>query len=131
MKKKETEVRRKRVVVLLNPDEYQRLQQYQMKTTEMTIANYLRKVALKKPVLVKYRNTSVDDFLRQMLELKTELRVLGNNYSQAVNKLHMLEKIPEFRSWLVVYEHGRQAFLYKVEQIHVRITRLYELWLQK
>jgi hypothetical protein len=131
MKKKETEVRRRMVVVRLNPEEYQQLQQFQEQTTETTISNYLRKVALQKPVLVKYRNSSADDFLRDMLELKRELSSLGNNYNQAVKKLHVLEKIPEFRSWLMIYEHSRQAFLQKVEQIHVRITRLYELWLQK
>ena len=119
------------VVVRLNPQEYEQLQKFQEQTTEKTISNYLRKVALRKPVLVKYRNTSADDFLRDMVELKRELSALGNNYNQAVKKLHVLEKIPEFRSWLMIYEHSRQAFLAKVEQIHVRITRLYELWLQK
>jgi hypothetical protein len=131
MKKKESEVRRRMVVVRLNQEEFQQLQKFVEQTTETTISNYLRKVALGKPVLVKYRNASADDFLRDMLELKRELSALGNNYNQAVKKLHVLEKIPEFRSWLLIYEHARQALLQKVEQIHVRITRLYELWLQK
>jgi hypothetical protein len=131
MKKKEREVRRRMVVVRLNEREWERLQYFQKMTTEATVSNYLRKVALSKPVLVKYRNATADDFLRDMLELKRELSALGNNFNQAVKKLHVLDKIPEFRSWLTVYEHSRQAFLQKVEQIHQRITRLYELWLQK
>lgn len=131
MKKKESEVRRRMVVVRLNEREWERLQYFQKMTTEATVSNYLRKVALSKPVLVKYRNATADDFLRDMLELKRELSALGNNFNQAVKKLHVLDKIPEFRSWLTVYEHSRQAFLQKVEQIHQRITRLYELWLQK
>jgi hypothetical protein len=131
MKKKESEVRRRMVVVRLNEREWERLQYFQKMTTEATVSNYLRKVALNKPVLVKYRNATADDFLRDMVDLKRELSALGNNYNQAVKKLHVLDKIPEFRSWLMVYEHSRQAFLQKVEQIHQRITRLYELWLQK
>lgn len=131
MKKKECAVRRKMVVVRLSQEEYRQLQQFQQQTTETTVSNYLRKVALNKPVLVKYRNATADDFLRDMLELRRELSALAGNYNQAVRKLHLLEKIPEFRSWLSIYEHSRQAFLAKVEQIHMRITRLYELWLQK
>lgn len=131
VKKKEAEVRRRMVVVRLSESEFERLQYFQKMTTEATVSNYLRRVALSKPVVVKYRNATADDFLRDMLELKRELSALGNNYNQAVKKLHVLEKIPEFRSWLTVYEHARQAFLQKVEQIHLRITRLYELWLQK
>ena len=131
IKKKETEVRRRMVVVRLNEGEWERLQYFQKMTTEVTVSNYLRKVALSKPVVVKYRNATADDFLRDMLELKRELSALGNNYNLAVKKLHVLQTIPEFRSWLMVYEHSRQVFLQKVEQIHTRITRLYELWLQK
>jgi hypothetical protein len=131
MKKKDREVSRRMVVVRLNEGEYERLQYFQRMTTEATLSNYLRRVALNKPVMVKYRNTSADDFLRDMLELRRELNGLSDNFGQAVKRLHVLEKIPEFRSWLTVYDHSRQAFLQKVEQIHMRITRLYELWLQK
>lgn len=131
VKKKEADVRRRMVVVRLSEGEYERLQYFQKMTTEATVSNYLRRVALNKPVVVKYRNQTADDFLRDMLELKKELSTLGNNYNQAVKKLHLLDKIAEFRSWLLVYEHSRQAFLQKVDQIHMRITRLYELWLQK
>lgn len=131
VKKKETDVRRRMVVVRLSEHEYERLQYFQKMTTEATLSNYLRKVALSKPVVVKYRNATADDFLRDMLELRRELSALGNNFNQAVKKLHVLDRIPEFRSWLMIYEHSRQAFVQKVEQIHARITRLYELWLQK
>jgi hypothetical protein len=131
MKKMESEVRKKMVVIRLNEDEFEQLQTLQEQTTEKSISNYLRKVALQKPVLVKYRNTSADDFLRDMMELKNELSTLGSNYSRAVEKLRLLDKIPEFRTWLTVYEYTRQAFLSKVEQIHQRITRLYYLWLHK
>lgn len=131
VKKKETDVRRRMVVVRLSEHEYERLQYFQKMTTETTLSNYLRKVALSKPVVVKYRNATADDFLRDMLELRRELSALGNNFNQAVKKLHVLDRIPEFRSWLMIYEHSRQAFVQKVEQIHARITRLYELWLQK
>ena len=45
------------------------------------------KLCLQKPVTVKYRNQSADDFLQAMLELKKELSAIGNNYNQAVHKI--------------------------------------------
>ena len=131
MQKMETEVSRKMVVVRLNQSEYFQLRKFQAETTEKKISSYLRKLALQKPVIVKYRNTTGDEFLGDMLSLKKELHALGNNYNQAVRKLHMLEKIPEFRTWILIYESSRQAFLAKVQEIHLRVTQLYEQWLQK
>jgi hypothetical protein len=131
MKKKESEVRKKMVVVRLNESEDQLLQKFVRQTTEKTVSNYLRKLALGKPVTVKYRNASADDFLRDMLELKKEISAIGNNYNQAVKKLHILEKIPEFRSWILMHEKDRMAFLTKVTQIQTRVQQLYDQWLQK
>ncbi|WP_206683265.1 plasmid mobilization protein, partial [Escherichia coli] len=70
------------------------LEKFQQKTTEKDTSSYLRKVALQKPVTVKYRNESADDFLLDMLNLKKELNAIGNNFNQAVHKLHILDKIP-------------------------------------
>lgn len=130
-RKKEGAVRRRMVVMRLSEAEYERLLYFQQMTTEATVSNYLRRVALNKPVVVRYRNTSADDFLRDMLVLRRELSALGSHYEQAVKELQLLRALPEFRAWLTIYEHARQAFLQKVEQIHTRTTRLYELWLQR
>lgn len=131
VKKKEADVRRRMVVVRLSEHEMERLQYFQQMTTEATLSNYLRRVALSRPVVVKYRNATADDFLRDMAELKVELTALVRHFSEAVTKLHALRTVPELRCWVVVHEHARQALMEKVEQIHVRIKRLYELWLQK
>ena len=34
---------------------------------------------------------------------KKELNAIGNNFNQAVHKLHLLDKIPEFRVWISHY----------------------------
>jgi len=60
----------------------------------------MRNVSMQKPVMVKYQNQSTYDFLSQMLELKKELNAIGNNFNQAVHKLHILDRIPEFRAWI-------------------------------
>jgi hypothetical protein len=131
MKKLESEVRRKMVVVRMNETEFNQLEKFQQKTTEKDTSSYLRKVALQKPLIVKYRNESADDFLMDMLNLKKELNAIGNNFNQAVHKLHILDKIPEFRVWLQQYDGLQKILISKVEEIKLRMNQLYEQWLQK
>ena len=131
MKKLESEVRSKMVVVRMNETEINQLTKLQGKTTEKDTSAYLRKVALQKPVTVKYRNESADDFLLDMLNLKKELNAIGNNFNQAVHKLHILDKIPEFRVWVQQYDGLQKVFISKVEEIKLRMNQLYEQWLQK
>lgn len=131
MKKLESEVRRKMVVVRMNNTEFNQLEKFQQKTTEKDTSSYLRKVALQKPVTVKYRNESADDFLMDMLNLKKELNAIGNNFNQAVHKLHLLDKIPEFRVWVQQYDGLQKTLISKVEEIKLRMNQLYEQWLQK
>lgn len=131
MKKLESEVRSKMVVVRMNENEVNQLTKLQQKTTEKDTSAYLRKVALQKPVTVKYRNASADDFLLDMLNLKKELNAIGNNFNQAVHKLHLLDKIPEFRGWVQQYDGLQKVLISKVEEIKLRMNQLYEQWLQK
>ena len=131
MKKSEREVRRKMVVVRMNETEFNQLEKFQQKTTDKDVSSYLRKVALQKPVMVKYRNESADDFLLDMLNLKKELNAIGNNFNQAVHKLHILDKIPEFRIWINQYDGLQKVLISKVEEIKLRMNQLYEQWLQK
>lgn len=131
MKKPESEVRNKMVVVRMNEAELNQLTKQQGKTTEKDTSSYLRKVALQKPITVKYRNESADDFLLDMLNLKKELNAIGNNFNQAVHKLHILDKIPEFRVWVNQYDGLQKVLINKVEEIKLRMNQLYDQWLQK
>ncbi len=131
MKKKENGVRNKMVVVRMNASEFEAAEKIRKRTTEKYLSTYLRKLSLQKPVLVKYRNQSADDFLESMLELKKELGAMGNNFNQAVHKLHLLEKIPEFRIWVQQYDQLHQAFITQTAQINCKVNQLYEQWSQK
>lgn len=131
MKKLENEVKKKMVVIRMNESEFEQAEKFRKKTTERYLSTYLRKLSLQKPVAVKYRNQSADDFLKQMLELKNELHAIGNNFNQAVHKLHLLDKIPEFRVWINQYDGLHQAFIDKTEQIQIKVNELYEQWLLK
>ena len=131
MKKPETDLRKELLKVRVSEREKMRLKTLQKQTTERSLSNYVRKVVLQKPVIVLYRNKSADDFLKDMLALKKELAGIGDNFNQAVHKLHLLEKIPEFRLWIQQNDGLQKSLVGKVEEILSRVTQLYEQWSQK
>jgi hypothetical protein len=131
MKKPENEVRKIFIKIRMNDDELKQVKKKQQQTTERSLSEYIRNVSMQKPVTVKYRNQSADDFLKQMLELKKELNGIGNNFNQAVHKLHILDKIPEFRFWIQQYDGLQKSLVSKVEEIKLKVSQLYEQWLQK
>ena len=85
---------------------------------------------LGKPVTSTYRNQSLDDFMAEAMRLRNELNGIGNNFNQAVKKLHTLHQISEFRSWIITYELEKQTVLNKVEEIKNHIQKIAEKWLQ-
>ncbi len=131
MKKEKSEVRNIFVKIRMNEQELKDVKKNQLKTTEQSLSNYVRKVSTQKPVVVKYWNQSADDFLEDMLLLKKELSAVGNNFNQAVHKLHLLDKIPEFRTWILQNDALQKSLVAKVEEIKLRMNQLYEQWLQK
>lgn len=131
MKKEEAQVRSIVFKLRLNRAEKNRLQQLQQKSIEKDLSSYIRKVSLKEPVVVKYRNASADDFLECILQLKKELNAIGNNFNQAVKKLHVLDKIHEFRFWIETHKDLQQSLVSKTEEIRVLMYQLSEQWSQK
>ncbi len=129
MRKKGGIVRSQFVKMRMSNGEYEQLEKLWKKTTEKYISNYLRKVALQKPIVVTYRNASADDFLSSMLQLKKDLNNIGNNFNQAVKRLSVLEQIPEFKTWLILNESLQRAVAANIEEIKTRIAKLYDEWL--
>ncbi len=115
----------------VKPEEYNLIRDQFEKTTCRKLSEYARKVLLNKPVIIKYRNQTADDFLAEMVQLKNELNHIGNNFNQAVKKLHTLDTIPEIKYWLIVNEAVKKNFTDKVEEIKNHMNELYELWSQK
>lgn len=131
MRDKEKEVRHFILKVRMNAAEKKQLRKFQLASTEKTISNYVRKVALQKPVIVSYRNQSADDFLKDMLDLTKQLNGVGNNFNQAVHKLHTLDRIPEFRNWIQEQQALHKQVVNSIEAIRSHMNQLYEQWLRK
>lgn len=123
-----SEARKKMLVVRVNDAEFEKIEKLRKKTTERSLSSYHRKLLLNKPVIVKYRNESADDFLKEMLQLKKELNAIGNNFNQAVHKLHLLDKIPEFRSWLHQYDEVQKMIVRRIDEIKKKLQEIYNAW---
>jgi hypothetical protein len=114
----------------LTPDEYQKIMKEFNKSTCRKISDYARRNLLQKPIISTYRNQSLDDFMTEMIRLRGELNAIGNNFNQAVKKLHTLNQIAEFKHWLISYELEKKILFNKVNEIKKHIQKFAESWLQ-
>ena len=127
---KEQNNRTKWLHLRLTPDEYQKIMKEFNKSTCRKISDYARKSLLQKPIVSTYRNQSLDDFMAEMIRLRGELNAIGNNFNQAVKKLHTLNQIADFKHWLISYELEKKILFNKVDEIKKHIQKFAESWLQ-
>jgi hypothetical protein len=126
--KKDKIIRTKWLTIRMTQEEYQQLEQLAKKTTSRNVSDYGRRVLLQKPVNIKYRNQSLDDFLADMLVLRKELNAIGNNFNQAVHRLHSMQFVPEIQHWVLINEQDKTQILRQIETITNKINEAYKLW---
>lgn len=114
----------------LTSAEYEILQKQFNKSTCRKLSDYARKNLLQKPVVLKYRNESLDELMSELILLRKDLNGIGNNFNQAVKKLHTLMQISEFKHWITVYEIEKKVLFNSINQIKKHIENLTEKWLQ-
>lgn len=112
----------------VKPAEYQKIQSLFSKTTHRKLSEYARNVLLQKPVTIKVRNESADQYLDEMIGLKKELNAIGHNYNQLVKKLHTLNHDSEVRRWLTEHERIHNAILQQQEIIFLKVDQIYRKW---
>lgn len=122
---------RTRIIGLrLSLQEYEQIEKKCKNSTAGKLSEYVRRVLFDKPITVYQRNQSLDDFMAEMIQLRGELNGIGNNFNQAVKKLHTLQQIPEFKSWIITYELEKKILFNKVDEIKNRINKIADEWLQ-
>ncbi|NGY37828.1 plasmid mobilization relaxosome protein MobC [Flavobacterium sp. XN-5] len=114
----------------LSPDEHKKIVKEFSKSTCRKLSDYARKNLLQKPIVKTYRNQSLDDFMAEMMRLRGELNAIGNNFNQAVKKLHTLNQITDFKHWLISYELEKKILFNKVDEVKKQIQKMAESWLQ-
>jgi hypothetical protein len=122
---------RTRIIGLrLTPAEYAKVERKWKASTCRKLSDYVRHNLFEKPVTSYCRNQSLDEFMAEMVLLRNELNHIGNNFNQAVKRLHTLNQITEFRSWLIAYEVEKKTLFNKVDEIKKHVQKIAESWLQ-
>ncbi len=62
--------------VRFDNDEYTRLLRHFDQSTCQNLAVYIRSVALRKPIQIRYRNESLDEILEELADLRMKLRTI-------------------------------------------------------
>ena len=122
--------RTKRIICRLTPGEYAKMEKKWKASTCRKLSEYVRRSLFEKPIVTTYRNSSQDDLMTELTKLRNELNAVGNNFNQAVKKLHTLQQIAEFKSWLIAYEVEKKILQNKLDEVRNNIKKMLEIWLQ-
>jgi pyruvate dehydrogenase complex dehydrogenase (E1) component len=126
-----TKLRKIWLTIRLNDEEQKRLKALYKVTTCKALSEYARDILLQQPVVINYRNQSLDETLSELSQLVTELNAIGRNFNQAVKKLHTLDHLSDFKTWILLNESSKQLLFKKVDEIQIYIQQMHQQWLQK
>ena len=118
----------RKVTVRFTQQEYDDLEKAFQNTTKQKFSQYVRAILLQKKIVTKTRNESLDKFIFEMINLRTELSTIGKNINQAVRKLHSLSYLDEIKSWTKNFGISHDELLEKVSQINTRIAQISDTW---
>jgi GTP1/Obg family GTP-binding protein len=122
---------RSRIIGLrLTFDEYRKIEKKWKSSTCRKLSEYVRRSLFEKPIVMTYRNSSQDDLMAELTKLRSELNAVGNNFNQVVKKLHTLQQIAEFKSWLIAYEVEKKILQNKLDEVRNNIKKMLEIWLR-
>lgn len=131
MQKKEKINRTRKLTVRFTDGEFNKIEISFRTTTKRKLSEYVRYVLLDKPVTVYTRDKSLDEIIIALTLLKSELSAIGNNFNQAVKKLHTMDRIAEIKPWAEWNEKGKELFMQKTEEINQKISQLVSQWWQE
>jgi hypothetical protein len=116
--------------VRLTPKESEKINNKSSNSTSRKLSDFAHKILLDKPITVRTRNQSLDDFMKEMVALRSELNAIWNNYNQVVKRLHALQHVEEIKSWLLHNETTKQILFIKIEEIKQKINSISDQWLR-
>lgn len=127
---KEHKNRTRVIGIRLTPEEFDKLEGWRRQSTTPEISEFIRRVLFGKPITVNQRNRSLDDCMAEMMRLRSELNAIGNNFNQAVKRLHQQRDIDGVGEWAARYASDQEVLLGKIGAIKERINQIADQWLQ-
>ena len=128
--KRENSNRTRIVGLRFTPEEYAKIEKKWKASTCRKLSDYIRRHLFGKSINTTYRNQSLDDMIHEMTQLFRQLNGIGNNFNQAVKKLHTLNQIPEFKVWIISAELDKKILFDKMDEIKNYIQKISERWLR-
>lgn len=111
----------------LTQKEYDLLREWVKGSTCRKSSVFVRNVLFRKPFQVLYRSKSTDEFLSVALKLKNELNNIGNNFNQAIKRLHTMQSKTELAGWIINMKLERRLTPQKTDEIGSKLHDIYEL----
>lgn len=128
---KKAKLNRTRLVGLrLTDTEYDRIATQWQQSTCRKLSEFIRDRLFNRPIITQYRNQSMDDAMAELMQLRTEINHIGHNFNQAMKKLHLLQQVPEFKTWLVAHEPLITSLHKQIQKIDSSVQQMGKQWLQ-
>ena len=105
--------------------EYQTIEKFFASSTCKSINDYARSVAMQKPVVMKIRNESAENFLLAMMPLKGRLENSARHFTRVLTKLQDLENVPEIKAWCAEPQHSAVLLLCQIEALRQLMNQYY------
>lgn len=112
----------------LTEAEHEKIREEYSRTTGSKLSDFARKKLLGDPITVQYRNQSLDGILEELARIRSELSAAGNNFNQAVKKLHTMENANQVHHWLLTYQSQQLQLLKQIEHVNRYIKILADIW---
>ena len=112
----------------MTEEEYKALEALHRQSTCSSLSEYARRIVLGKPIVLRYHNQSLDDFMTGMLPLSRELKAISGNLNRAVRQLNTLRHLPDIQQWILLNEQDKTRLTKHIETISTNIEKAYQLW---
>ncbi|MDB5159431.1 MAG: mobilization protein [Mucilaginibacter sp.] len=110
----------------VKPEEHRQISGRFRKSNCRKLSDYARKVLMEKPVVIYHRNASAEEFLMSARLMVKQLNGIGNNFNQAVHKLHMLDTDRQFKDWYLAWNIGRETMQNRIDEVKKLLQKIYE-----
>ncbi len=128
--RREDENRSRTILIRLKPKEFDFLDKGLKRTRLRNMSEYTRNVLLNKPITFIYRNKSMDDILEELILIRKELNLVGNNFNQVVRKLNSVNDSPDAKLWEATLTVLRDELQPVIMHIKERMNDFSDIWSQ-
>lgn len=121
--------RNKWLHIRLKESELIQIKGHFQQTDHENLSDYSRRILLKKPIIGKYRDTGMEELLKELFGLKRDLHGLATNYNQLAKKLNIATQ-NEIDSSRVVVQKLEQSIQESLQKVSHFLDQSAEKWLQ-